>query len=130
MRGSKAVPEIVRNGPWICRTCLRGRHKSDLQAYRAKATKSFLPGSIPSRGYRTRASSVPFSASGGRNLWSRLFDDRKPEPKPKGRRRLIILTAILSAGSIFAFTDTAQHSYAATKRSLRVLNVLVRSVRE
>lgn len=130
MRGPKVVPAIVGSGPWICRTCLRGRQKSDFQAHRARATTRLSLESIPLRGYRTGASAVTLSTSGDGNSWSHLSDDRKTGPKPKGRRRLIFFTAISSAALIFAFTDTAQHSYAATKRSLRVLNALIRSVRE
>lgn len=42
----------------------------------------------------------------------------------------MILIAIIGVVSTFALTETAQHSYVAVKRSLRVAYALVRSVRE
>jgi len=102
----------------------------DCPAQQATATISLSLRSMPSRGCRTGTTVKRYSKSSSANVRTRINDDRRSKPILKGMRRLMILTAILGAGSIFAFTDTARHSYTATKRSLRVLFALIRSVRE
>jgi len=131
MRKARLVPEVIGNGPWTCRRCLQGQNLP-IQPHRARASKSISLRSISSKGNGIRISPTREPASDGARFSSRLFGGRisEPKPKPKSRRRLIILTAFISAGLVFAFTDTAQHGYAATKRSIRVLNALVRSVWE
>ena len=112
---------IPKYDAWICQKCLETRI-ARATSLRSKAFRlSTLRNENAVANYST---SKPFSTR------IDFFGDPVPKFTDKRRRRLIVLTGLIGLASIFALTDTARHSYAATLRSLRVAYALVKSVRE
>ena len=143
MRGLRWVDDIVKTGSWTCQRCLRGRQNpvAHLAAYTTNPGKLFSwtfsaqRDSQPRRrSYkssllkdftlaRSELSSFPFNGS------SVKHSTREKVPVSKGKKRGVIL-AILTIGSIWAFSDDAKHRYVAVKRALRVFYALVRCLVE
>ena len=103
---------IVMKRPWVCQQCLRRRPNLDIQNL--------------IRTIRTRG----FSTSNSTSISSTRLGSLAPKKRAyRNRRRTLVFAAFLGVLSI-AYTDTAQHGFLATKRSLRVAQALVLSVRE
>lgn len=133
MRTFRPVSGFTKPGFWICDRCLR-RQRGFPTLYATYATKvahrpvtnTFIPEQL-----RTKSISAQHPTSGA--LTSNNYSaNRAVSENGKANRRnfAIILVTLLSAGTILAFSDSLKHSYAAARRSLRVLIALSQSVRE
>ena len=132
MRVLGQVVGNARSGLWTCHRCLHRRQTPDSQTVTGATKATNLP----------RVSILQLRLASDKGTVAYLSTSEQPGTPIKisnglggkgkliKKRRLLVLTAIIGAGSIFAFTDTARHSYAAAKRSLRVANALFWSVRE
>ena len=139
MRHLGWVDEIAKTSSWTCCRCLRGRQKAfaHFAPYTTKPGVSPLR-TIPVQRVSQLSRSLPESAI-SRDLtliksnWisfpfngPTLSDSAR---KSSGIRRGVIL-AILTFGSIWAFSDDAKHRYVAVKRAFRVFYALIRCLRE
>lgn len=129
IRMPRSVARFVGSVPWTCQRCSRGRHSGvgydNINGIRATNTRLYTSYRFQLKACPTSGAFAPYSTS---QAWP--SSSGTINIKSKRRRRLLILAALLGATSAFAFTDTVQHSYKATVRSLRVVYALFRSVTE
>lgn len=127
MRAFGFVTGAVKTRPCICQKCLRGLQAKNVRSATrtARAPSALDPDGVHSK--RTVAQYATSERLGTGIIYSSHLTSK---PTKNKRRRLMILAAILGTASFFALTDSAQHSYAAAERSLRVAYALVRNVRE
>ena len=128
MRSLGRLASVPKTGHWVCQRCLRERR--NLSSETVNSTMGplsllILRGVRPQH-FKKINTAVRFSTKEK----SRVPAGIRARTTLKGGRRPAILTAVIGVFLVFAFSDTAQHCYAAAKRSLRVADALIRSVRE
>jgi len=132
MRALGQVAGLTKPSIWICQRCSRGLKNLNVQSATCRtrpATRSRLEESRI-KCLRNQSTIARHSKIDQPHARTGVSNDSILKSEWKTRRRLMILIAIIGVVSTFALTETAQHSYVAVKRSLRVAYALVRSVRE
>ena len=143
MRPIRWLDGVLKNSPWTCSKCLRGRPRSvDHSAAYTTSPRISLSGTIFAHtasqfgrrscetavlkdvtSKRCRTSSFSYNAPISRD------STLKTDLVSSSIRRGAILV-VLAVGSTWAFSDDAKHRYVAVIRALRVFYALVRCLRE
>ena len=131
MRPFGWVSKTSRADIGVCWECIHRRRNLSNTA----ATRYSMPltsGTLKFVGLRTsiRTGTAKYSST-SRPQGSSAGIPPNPNAKRRKRsRRIVYLGGLGAIIAISSFTDTVQHGYEATKRSVRVANALMRSVRE
>lgn len=142
MRGLRPVANIANTAPWTSYKCLRRRQNPVAQSSLystntgasglrrcsiccASSSKEYIHTKFFLRQYRQSApvTEVPTLKTCG----SIISIPRSPKTN---RRRLGIILVLIGAAVFLGFSDYTRHSYAAARRTLRVVFALTRCVYE